>query len=46
MTDEHRSNIAQDQDDAPVLLMRNEWEFGRFREEWPDVDFLSVRERG
>ena len=41
----HRSNIAEDQDDAPVLMMRNAWEFGRFREEWPDVEFLNVRER-
>ena len=40
-----RANIAEDQDDAPVLMMRNAWEFGRFQQEWPDVEFLSVRER-
>ncbi len=41
----HRSNMAEDQDDAPVLMMRNAWELGRFKDDWPDVKFLSVRER-
>jgi peptide chain release factor 3 len=41
----NRSKMADDQDGAPVLLMRNEWEFGRFVEEWPQIDFLAVRER-
>ncbi len=41
----HRHNIGEDSDDAPVMLMRNAWEFGRFQEEWPDVRFASVRER-
>ena len=41
----NRANIAEDQDDAPVLMMRNAWEFGYFQQQWPDVEFLSVRER-
>lgn len=41
----HRPNIAEDQDGAPVLLMRNAWEFGRFQQEWPGIDFNAVRER-
>ena len=45
LTAAHRASLAEDGDDALVLLMRNAWEFGRFREEWPDVEFLSVRER-
>ncbi len=40
-----RSNMAEDQDHAPVLLMRNAWEFGRFEQEWPGIDFSAVRER-
>jgi peptide chain release factor 3 len=41
----NRSRVATDQDGTPVLLMRNAWEFDRFVEEWPDVEFAAVRER-
>ena len=41
----NRSRLALDQDETPVLLMRNAWEFDRFVEEWPDVEFAAVRER-
>jgi peptide chain release factor 3 len=41
----HRSSMAEDADGAPVLLMRNEWEMGRFAQDWPNVKFASVRER-
>ena len=41
----NRPKMAEDQDGAPVLLIRNDWEFGRFVEEWPGIDFLAVRER-
>jgi peptide subunit release factor RF-3 len=37
--------MAEDQDGAPVLMMRNDWEFARFVEDWPKIDFLAVRER-
>jgi peptide chain release factor 3 len=40
-----RSNVADDQDNLPVLLMRNAWEFGRFQQEWPGINFNAVRER-
>lgn len=43
--EENRSRVASDQDGTPVLLMRNAWEFDRFVEEWPDVEFAAVRER-
>ncbi len=45
LTESNRSKMAQDQDGAAVLLMRNEWEFSRFAKEWPQIDFLAVRER-
>jgi peptide chain release factor 3 len=45
LTEANRARLAEDQDGEPVLLMRNDWEFGRFREEWPDVEFAAVRER-
>lgn len=41
----NRSRLALDQDETPVLLMRNGWELDRFVEEWPDVEFAAVRER-
>jgi peptide chain release factor 3 len=41
----HRSMLAEDGDDAPVLMFRNDWEFGRFVREWPDITFSAVRER-
>ena len=41
----NRSRVASDQDGTPVLLMRNAWEFDRFVEEWPAVEFAAVRER-
>jgi peptide chain release factor 3 len=43
--DTHRSSMAEDGDGAPVLMMRNEWELGRFQQDWPQIRFASVRER-
>lgn len=40
-----RSNMAEDQDDDPVLLIRNDWELGRFQQEWPQIRFSTVKER-
>jgi peptide chain release factor 3 len=45
LIESNRSKMAEDQDGAPVLMMRNDWEFGRFVEEWPEIEFLAVRER-
>ncbi|WP_416385164.1 peptide chain release factor 3 [Sphingomonas sp. LY29] len=41
----NHSRIAADQDDTPVLLMRNSWEFDRFVKDWPEIEFAAVRER-
>ncbi len=40
-----RPRLALDQDETPVLMMRNQWEFDRFVEEWPDIEFAAVRDR-
>ncbi|HEX2764391.1 MAG TPA: peptide chain release factor 3 [Allosphingosinicella sp.] len=45
LADTHRSSMAEDSDQAPVLLIRNAWELGRFEQDWPKVKFASVRER-
>lgn len=45
IVESNRPKMAEDQDGAPVLLMRNDWDFGRFVEEWPGIEFLAVRER-
>ena len=45
LADTHRSSMAEDADGAPVLLLRNEWELGRFQQDWPKVRFANVRER-
>jgi peptide chain release factor 3 len=45
LLDTNRAKVALDQDESPVLLMRNAWEFERFVEEWPEIEFAAVRER-
>jgi peptide chain release factor 3 len=40
-----RSSMADDQDNAPVLLMRNTWELRRLQQDWPGINFSAVRER-
>jgi peptide chain release factor 3 len=45
LADTHRSSMAEDADGAPVLMLRNEWELGRFQQDWPKVRFANVRER-
>ncbi|MEG3155701.1 peptide chain release factor 3 [Sphingomonas sp. RB1R13] len=45
LIDAHQAQSATDQDGAPVLLMRNAWEFDRLVKEWPAVEFAAVRER-
>ena len=41
----NHSRVALDQDGTPVLLMRNAWEFDRFVDDWPEIEFAAVRER-
>jgi peptide chain release factor 3 len=43
--EDHRSSIAEDKESALVFLARNAWALNRAIEEWPDIRFLSVRER-
>jgi peptide chain release factor 3 len=41
----NRASVADDRDDAPVFLARNAWELRYTMEEWPDIRFLTTRER-
>jgi peptide chain release factor 3 len=41
----NRSAVAEDRDGAPVFLARNAWELRHTSGEWPDVRFLTTRER-
>ncbi|MEA3050653.1 MAG: peptide chain release factor 3 [Sphingomonadales bacterium] len=41
----NRGSAAEDADGAPVLLIRNAWELGRFQQDWPGIRFASIRER-
>jgi len=41
----HRAALALDRDDAPVFLARNSWDLERTTREWPDLEFLAVKER-
>ena len=41
----NRGAAAEDADGAAVLLIRNDWELGRFQQEWPKVKFANIRER-
>ena len=43
--DANRGSIAEDRDDAPVFLARNQWELDYLKKEWPAVRFLETRER-
>ena len=41
----HRAAVALDRDDAPVFLARNSWDLERTTHDWPDLQFLAVKER-
>jgi peptide chain release factor 3 len=41
----NRFSIAEDKDSALAFLVRNAWTLDRAIEEWPDIEFLKVRER-
>jgi peptide chain release factor 3 len=41
----NRASAAEDADGAPLLLIRNAWELGRFQQDWPNIRFANVRER-
>jgi len=41
----HRSSVAEDRDNAPVLLVRDSWELGRIQRDYPDLQFLTSKDR-
>ncbi len=41
----HRSDSAEDHDDAPVALFSSDWRRRRAEEEWPKLRFHAVREQ-
>ncbi len=42
----YKNFVAMDKDEEYVFLPRSEWVLNNCREEWPDLKFSSVRERG
>jgi peptide chain release factor 3 len=44
--DNNRASLGEDRDKTPVYLARNDWDMGRVQEDWPDLKFSKVRERG
>ena len=42
----NRASLGEDRDKTPVYLARNDWDLGRAQEDWPDMKFSEVRERG
>lgn len=45
-TDANRASLGEDRDNTPVYLARNDWDLGRVQQDWPDMKFSAVRERG
>ena len=43
--DANRDNVAEDYNDAPVFLARNEWQLNRATQDWKGVRFLETREQ-
>ncbi len=43
--EQNRGVVAEDRDDAPVFLARNDWELNYMMKEWPDLTFSTLRER-
>jgi peptide chain release factor 3 len=43
--DANRDNVAEDHNDAPVFLARNEWQLNRAMQDWKDVRFVTTREQ-
>ena len=44
--DANRPSLGEDRDHTPVYLARNDWDLGRVQQDWPDMKFSAVRERG
>ncbi len=45
-TDRFKSQCAKDRDGALVYLAESEWKLRHTQENWPDLQFAAVRERG
>ena len=43
--DANGSAIADDHQQNPVFMARNNWHLNRAQEDWPDVRFLKTREQ-
>lgn len=44
--DENRISLGEDRDKTPVYLARNDWDLGRVQDDWKELKFSEVRERG
>ncbi len=44
--DSSRASLGEDRDKTPVYLARNNWDMDRAQEDWKDLKFSEVRERG
>ena len=42
----HRGRVAKDRDEALVYLPESQWALEQTAKDWPDLVFVSVRERG
>ena len=42
---EQHANMADDRDNAPIYLARNDWELGYTMKKWPNITFSATRER-
>ena len=42
----HRGRVAKDRDEALVYLPESQWTLEQTAKDWPDLAFVSVRERG
>jgi len=43
--DAHKSQMAEDVDDAPVFLAKSQWDVNYSAEKWPDVSLVATKER-
>ena len=43
--DENRGDIAEDHNEVPVLMARNQWQLDRAAQDYPDLKFLATREQ-
>jgi len=44
--DGNRASLGEDRDKTPVYLARNNWDLDRARDDWKELKFSEVRERG